>query len=97
MMRKVGGDCTPSHVLLCENQQVGAMDGPLGLIVTFKIFDPYQGVRHSEIFLELLEQMARSKGLKRIETSSVSEPRMIRALKRCEYILDKDDCYHKDF
>jgi len=60
-------DPTPAFVLLCNSQQVGAMDGSLGCIAFFKIFEPHRGVKHSEIFLELLEQEAKSQGLKRIE------------------------------
>lgn len=96
MIHSVGGESTPSYVLMCENEQVGAVDGSLGIVAGLTIFDPYRGMKHSEIFLELLEQEARNKGVGRIETTSVSPPRMVSALKRCGYLLNKDDCYYKD-
>lgn len=54
-----GADIAVSFVLMCDDQQVGAMDGSLNYIVTMRIFDGFQGVNHSEIFLELIEQEAR--------------------------------------
>ncbi len=45
----------PDFVLLCEKQQVGAMEGPLGFINTFIIFEKFRDKKHSIIFLEVLE------------------------------------------
>jgi N-acetylglutamate synthase-like GNAT family acetyltransferase len=98
-----GKDTTPLYVLLCDNQQVGAVDAKhLGGIAFLKIFEEYQGVRHSEILLELLEKEARQLGIKRIMTVTPTfDQRMIRAFERCGFILaNKDsngDCwYNKD-
>ena len=96
MTQQVGKIPTPSYVLICNNQQVGAMDGSVGLIAALVVFEPYRGVKHSEIFLELIERVAKTKGVKRIETTSVSPPEMINALKRCGFTEGEDDCYYKD-
>lgn len=83
---------TPSYVLLCDNQQVGAMVGNAGLIVFLEVFEPYRGVKHSAIFLELLEREARSQGISRIEMATPTiEPKFIAALKRCGFHLVKEE------
>lgn len=92
----VGKVPMPCYVLICDNKQVGAMEGPVGLIAALIIFPEYRGVEHSEIFLELIEQVARTKGVRRIETTSVSSPEMISALKKCGFALSEDDRYYED-
>jgi len=95
-------DQMPSYVLICDNQQVGAVDGNnLCDIFLLKIFEEYQGVRHSEIFLELLEEEARRLGSRNIRTLTPTfDPKMIRAFEKCGFILSKKDpngdrWYHK--
>ena len=79
-------------MLLCDNQQVGAMIGNAGYIAFLEVFKLYRGVKHSEIFLELLEQEARSQGVKRIEMGTPTiNPIFIAALKRCGFVLVKEE------
>ena len=85
-------DATPSYVLICDSEQVGAMMGNLGLIAFLEIFEPYRGVKHSEIFMELLEQEARSQGVKQIKMATPTiEPKFIAALERCGFSLEKEE------
>lgn len=82
----------PSYVLLCNGQQVGAMNGSADQIVFLEIFPSYQGVKHSEIFLELLENVARSQGVKCITMGTPTiEPRFWAALERCGFDLQKEE------
>ena len=91
-------DATTLYVLLCDDQQVGAVDANhLGGIAFLKIFEEYQGVRHSEIFLELIEEEARQAGVKSITTltpralTPTFDQKMIRAFEKCGFILAKKD------
>lgn len=82
----------PSYVLMCDNQQVGAMMGRAGLIFLFEIFEPFRELKHSEIFLELLEAEARREGKKRIKmVSPTNNPAMIAAFERGGYTLEKEE------
>ena len=92
----------PTYVLLCDNQQVGAMIGAADHIAFLEIFEPHREVKHSEVFLELLEQEARSQGVKRITMGTPTDnPKMIRALERCGFVFEKEEpdgnrWYYKD-
>jgi N-acetylglutamate synthase-like GNAT family acetyltransferase len=98
----VDKDTTPFYVLVCNGVQVGAMDGAVGIIAFLAIFEPHQGVKHSEIFLEFIEADARSKGIKRISMGTPTiEAKMIRAFERCGFALEEEESdgnrwYYKD-
>ena len=85
----------PDFVLFCEKQQVGAMEGSLDSINTFKIFEEFRDKKHSIIFLELLEEKAKKAGLKQIITTSVSPDKMNSALKNRGFKLGKDNQHYK--
>ena len=85
----------PDFVLFCEEQQVGAMEGSLDFINTFKIFEEFRDKKHSIIFLELLEDKAKKAGLKQIITTSVSPDKMNSALKNRGFKLGKDNRHYK--
>lgn len=78
------------------------MIGGTDHIVFLEIFLSYRGVKHSEIFLELLEDKARSQGVKRITMGTPTiEPKFIAALERCGFDLGKEEpdgnrWYYKD-
>ena len=85
----------PDFVLFCEEQQVGAMEGSLDFINTFKIFEEFRDKKHSIIFLELLEEKAKKAGVKQIITTSVSPDKMNSALKNRGFKLGKDNLHYK--
>ena len=85
----------PDFVLFCEKQQVGAMEGSLDVINTFKIFEEFRDKKHSSIFLELLEDKAKKAKVKQIITTSVSPDKMNSALKNRGFKLGKDNQHYK--
>ena len=82
-----------AYVLLCDGIQVGGMEGSLGMIINFEIFKEYRGVKHSEIFLELIIELAKQKGIKQILTTPARPPFMKKALVRCGFTEFGDEEY----
>jgi len=83
----------PYYVLLCDGRQVGAMDSlDISFIAFFKIFKANRGVKHSEIFLEMLEEEAKRQGRQSMETvTGTYDPRMMRALEKCGFTVSRED------
>lgn len=96
MEREIGAvSCIPaSYVLLCNGRQVGATDGPVNKLIMMRIIDEFQGVKHSEIFLELLEIQAKQQGFTEFIVASITNERMMKtALKRG--FIKRNDEYSK--
>ena len=86
-------DIPASYVLLCNGMQVGAMNGSLKMIVTFEIFPEYRGVKHSEIFLEMIIAIAKKRGIKEIKATPTRPLFMKKALNACGFTEFGDEEY----
>jgi hypothetical protein len=86
-------DIPAVYVLLCDGKQVGGMEGSLGVITNFEIFKEYRGVKHSEIFLEKIIELAKQRKIEQIWTTPARDPRMKKALERCGFNEGEDETY----